>query len=422
MMKQRMLQQAIILSCVSLVFAARLASAEMLTLRQCYQLCLQQSERLGITLEEVRSAQGRYQQALATLLPKVSVRVGHQWQDRAVPFLGPMMDEENTSVMITMRQPIFNGFRELHAAAAGRADVQARRFDTAQIRRNLYLDVITVGRQILYYEKDLKLLSEMEKALEERVKDLQRRVELGQSRIGEQLQSQSELANLRVTKQKVRGVLQASKELMAFLIGRRTGTWSLYDDWRWPRLEALEAYLRTTETRPDLLASIENERSARALLRAKQAEVYPSISIESNVYAYEDPKAPRDWNVFLSATLPLFDFIEIGGKVKEQRGAVNRSRLSLERLRRTADQEVRTAFVNFNALVAQLVELREAERLALENLKVQEEDYRLGRVTNLDVLDALRRKLDLQRQKISVETEALIEFEKLHAAAGRRIE
>ena len=410
------------MGCVILFFTISQASAEALTLQQCYQLCLRQSERLGITLEEVRSAQGRYQQALATLMPKVQVRIGHQWQDRAAPFFNPMMGEESTSVVVTMRQPLFNGFREFHAAAAGRAEVEARRFDTAQMRRNLYLDVITVGRQILYYAKDLKLLGEMEKALDERVKDLQRRVELGQSRIGEQLQSQSELANLRVTKQKVSGVLQASKELMAFLIGRRTGTWSVYDDWRWPRLEALEAYLRTTETRPDLLALIESERAARALLRAKQAEVYPSISVESNVYAYEDPKAPRDWNVFLSATLPLFDFVEIGGKVKEQRGAVNRSRLSLERLRRTADQEVRTAFVNFNALVAQLVELREAERLALENLKVQEEDYRLGRVTNLDVLDALRRKLDLQRQKISVETEALVEYEKLHLAAGRKVE
>jgi outer membrane protein TolC len=330
--------------------------------------------------------------------------------------------EQSTSVILSMRQPLFNGFREFHAASAARAEIRAKQFDTAQARRALYLDMITVGRQILYYQKDLELLGEMERALEQRVSDLKRRVELGQSRPGEQLQSQSELANLRVVTQRIRGVLQASKQLMAFLIGRRVGTWSLRDDWQWPRLEALEDYLRTTETRPDLLSMIESERAARAVLRAKEAEIYPSVSVESNVYLYEDPRAPRDWNVFLSATLPIFDFSEIGGKVKEQQGAVNRSRLSLERLKRTADQEVRTAFSNFNALVAQITELREAERLALENLRVQQEDYTLGRVTNLDILDALRRKLDVQRQKISAQTEALIEYEKLHVAAGKKIQ
>ncbi|MCS7062701.1 MAG: TolC family protein [Methylacidiphilales bacterium] len=389
-----------------------------LSLQECYQRAVRQSERLGISREEIRAAEGRYQQAIATLVPKVVIRTGAQWQDRPIFAFGAEPKETSTSLSLWIRQPLFNGFREFHAASAGRAEIRRRIFDEVRARQELYIDIITLGRQILYYEKDLKLLAEMEQVLNRRVEDLKRRVELGQSRPGELLQSKSEVANLRVTTQRIQGFLHASRELMAFLIGLPASSWTLRDNWSWPRLEALEEYLKKTETRPDLLAAIEAERSARSLLKAKQAETYPSINIETHIYLYEDPKAPRDWNVFLSAALPIFDFIEIGGRVKEQKAALQQSRLSLERLRRTADQEVRTAFSNFNALVAQIVELREAERLAIENLKVQEEDYTLGRVTNLDVIDALRRKLDLQRQKISAETEALIEYERLHVAAG----
>jgi outer membrane protein len=84
-----------------------------------------------------------------------------------------------------VRQPIFSGFREFYNASANKADIKARKLDKERAYQLLYLDVADVFYQILMYERDLKLLREIETSLEKRVSDFNKRVELGKSRSGD---------------------------------------------------------------------------------------------------------------------------------------------------------------------------------------------------------------------------------------------
>ncbi len=97
---------------------------------------------------------------------------------------------------------------------------------------------------------------------------------------------------------------------------------------------------------------------------------------------------------------------------------MRQSALDLEQLKRTADQNTRTAYANFNSSAAQVVVLREVAVLAAKNLKAQVDDYLRGVVSNLDVLTALKDYQTAREQLHDSNMQARLNLISLHVAAG----
>ena len=116
--------------------------------------------------------------------------------------------------------------------------------------------------------------------------------------------------------------------------------------------------------------------------------------------------------------MPIFDGGLILAQIHENHELVRQSAINVEQLARTADQDTRTAYVNFNASVAQVVVLREAARYAARNLEAQVEDYRRGVVSNLDVLTALQDYQNARAQLHNANMQARLNLINLHVAAG----
>jgi outer membrane protein len=116
--------------------------------------------------------------------------------------------------------------------------------------------------------------------------------------------------------------------------------------------------------------------------------------------------------------MPIFDGGLIIGQIHQNKELVRQSRLNVEELQRTADQDTRTAYVNFNASVAQVVVLREAALLAAKNVEAQVDDYRRGVVSNLDVLTALQDYQTARIQLHDANMQARLDLINLHVAAG----
>ena len=116
--------------------------------------------------------------------------------------------------------------------------------------------------------------------------------------------------------------------------------------------------------------------------------------------------------------MPIFDGGLIAGQIHQNHEMVRQERLNVEQLQRTADQDTRTAYVNFNASVAQVVVLREAALLAAKDFEAQVDDYRRGVVTNLDVLTALQDYQTARIQLHDANMQARLNLINLHVAAG----
>jgi outer membrane protein len=116
--------------------------------------------------------------------------------------------------------------------------------------------------------------------------------------------------------------------------------------------------------------------------------------------------------------LPIFDGGLIGAQVKENQQLVKSSQLNLSQLQRSANYDVRSAYNNFTAQAAQYFRLQEADRVQAESYRVQQEDYDLGRTSNLDVLQALSNLQQTRRRLVATEMQARASLAALQVAAG----
>lgn len=385
-----------------------------LDLQTAFELAVLHSETLEMKDEDVRVAQAQYWQAIGAALPKVHLSTTERWQTSSN---SPEKDSFESHIHI--QQPIFNGFRDIHTASAQKAIGEARKHEKERTHQLLYLNVADVFFQILLYEEDLTILKELEKTSAHRVNDLEQRVEIGKSRSGDLLSSKSQLGTIRTSIARVSGLLQSTKELFAFLTGIPASEVRLKNSLKLPRAESLESYLKETGERPDILAAIAEERAARKRLSTAKGEHAPTISVEGDYYLKEKPTSNREWNILLTAELPLFEGGIIEARIREARALVRLRELNLNQLRRVADKEIRQAYANFLSSFAQLAQLSETVEVASENYKIQSEDFKLGITNNLDVLGALDYLLEARRQKLSVEIDSHLYLIRLFVAAGK---
>ncbi len=407
-------------------------------LQTCYELSVLRSETLGMKEEDVKVAQARYWQTVGAILPKVHVITTERVQNRTGGVGSGSFNSDPSSggfssggggggggrpdqfvSRLNVKQPIFSGFREFNTGSAGKAEIEARKLTKQRALQLLYLDVADVFHQILMYEADLTILGDVKTALDQRIEELDKRIKLGKSRPGEMLMAKSDLASNMATIEQARGLLGASRELLAFLTGVPSDKLKLKDAAPpLPTSDALEAYLKQTGERPDLLAAIANERSARRQLSAAKGEHFPTISAEGNYYLKQSPDFKQEWNVLLTCDIPLFEGGAIEARVSEKKAMVRSSELNLDLVRRTAEKDVRTEYNNFMATIAQVVCLKETVQVATENFNIQTHDYKLGVVSNLDVLEALKLQHEARRQLLNAETDARVNMVRLHVAAG----
>lgn len=403
---------------------------EPLSLNRCYELALAMSEDDRIRASELAIAQARYRQAVGGLFPELGLFLDKTYDDRrdenrvgqtndGLTQSGQQVFENPLRAGVNLRWPIFAGFRSYPQARAGEFDTRRLKLERQRFRELLYQDVADVYFQVLQYETSNKILRDQQRALQARIAELRRRVNIGRSRRGELLAARSDSADNLVEIEENQALLRASQELLAFLTGLPATLLQLAKPTGLPDAGQLEAYLQTTGERKDFLAAAQNMRAERELLKSAQGDHLPEVTLEGNYFLNQKPDTGRDWNIMLRIELPLFQGGTVQARVAESEARIQSSRLDLQRIRRTADFETRMSYNDFVSAVARVVLLRESLRLARATYQIQLRDYRLGIVTNLEVLDALRRfhlaRLNLARTELLAHTNQI----RLHVAAGR---
>jgi outer membrane protein len=394
-----------------------------LNLEDCFRLAAVRNDTLKLSQADIDAANARYAQAISSLFPSIHYQSqqnffnaqGSSFQGGRTIGGGRDYSSQNA---LTVTAPIFDGFRNYNTIAAQDAAQQSSRFSLQRNYQLLYQDVSNAFYQIVTNENDLLILADQAKALTERVEELERRVKLGRSRPAEALQARSDLANARVTIEQITGLRNAARESLAFFIGLDPAKVVLKDSIELPKTPELESYLLTTNTRPDILAAIQDQRSARRQLSVAKGELLPDVKASGTYYLSQDPSSQRNYAFTFTIDLPLFDGGLIYNKIREKKALTHTSEIKITELRKTADRDVRTTFSDFNATIAQVAQLREAVSIARENYEAQEQDYKRGVVSNLDLLTALSQLHNTRRSLQEAETNARINLVKLHVAAG----
>lgn len=425
--------------CLILAFIsiAQISQAEeKLSLDDCYKLTLERSERLQIKSSEVAIAKAQYDQAFSVLFPNISLGADQVYRDNSdfgrVSRAGSTVEDGAGSSggqggslgrsqlvsTIHLTQPIFHGFRNVLLADALKFNQQASELDETRERELLFLDVAELFYQALFFEADIDVFEKTDDVLQQRIKELKEFVNLGKARESEILAAQSELADLRATKERSKGSLSSTKELLAFLVGIPAATFSLnYTPWVGVDQSLSNAISKALE-RTDLKAHKMRVEATTLNTTAVERERWPAIDLESNGYAFEDPDRNRDWDVLLRLEMPIFDAGRITARADEARAQQKISELNRDALKRSIEREVRVAYSAIDSTKAQASALKELVSTSRRNYESQRKDYSLGVVTNLEVLQAIRTTQDSERRLKLAELELDLNHQRLDVAVG----
>jgi outer membrane protein len=281
------------------------------------------------------------------------------------------------------------------------------------VAQNFY-DVLTL-------EQELRNLDEQIDQYRQREKELSDRVRIGRSRPGETLTVQSTISTLRAQIEQRKAELNAAREVLAFLSGLPAST-PLRDTEVMPADPgALDAYLARVALRPDLKAAQQRLAAAQENISVARGAHLPSLDLNANRYLERTGSLENvDWDVQLALTVPLYAGGSVQSRVREAQSQSTQAELSVSQVQRQAEQEIRSLHQSVVLDRSQLAALEMATDAARKNYQAQQRDYRLGLVTNLDVLQALTVFQENQRALDRARYTAKLNYLRLQAAAVRR--
>lgn len=371
------------------ILVAAAPTEQALTLDEYYAQALLRSEVIATQGELIRQAEERQRQARAALYPALSGIASYTWQDSGArdPNLNPT---RQTNARIAATQPLFRGFREFAVMRQSRALAGAQSDDYQNARIQLFQDVAQNFYDVLTIEKELKNLDEQIEQYRQREKELQGRVRIGRSRIGETLTVQSTISTLQAQIEQRKAELNAAREAFAFLSGL-SATTILVDEEVIPAEPGpLDRYLARVHLRPDVKAAQQRLAAAQENVRVVRGEHLPSLDLNANRYLERSGILEDvEWDVQLALTVPLYAGGSVQSRVREAESQTTQAQLNVSQIQRQAQQEIRSLYQSVILDRSQLTALEMAAQAARKNYGAQLRDYRLGLVTNLEVLQAL---------------------------------
>lgn len=398
-------------------------AADALTLDDYFAAALKRSEVVATQGELIRQAEERYKQANATLYPTVNGVASYTRQDPVPAGESSTANFPNrqTLAKITATQPLFRGFRDFAALRQNKALVSAQNDDYLSARTQLFKDVVQNFYTVLSIEQDLRNLDTEIKLDLDREKELNARVRIGRSRIGEVLTVQSNISTLRAQVQQLQGQLGVAREAFGFLSGLDPAT-PLRDTEALPAaIEPLDDYLARLARRPDVQAGQKRLTAAQENTKVARGAHLPSVDLNANRYLNRTGSLRNsEWDVGVALTVPIYSGGLLQSQVGEAVSQQTQAELALSQIRRQAEQEIRSVHQSVVYDQSQLEALEKATEAARKNYEAQRHDYRLGLVTNLDVLQALTAYQENQRALDRARFTAKSDYLTLQAAAVRR--
>ena len=388
-----------------------------ITLEEAYALTLKRSETIAADLDAVKQALARVDELRSDIMPHVSFIGQETFQES--PHSG-IASVDHTSIPLYQfqaTQPLFSGFREFLAFKSGKKTAESLRLTERRAESLLYQDVTQAYLNVLQIRNEIEIRGEIIKATSERIDQLRHWVKIGRSRESEVLAARSQLAQTEAQVELARGSERVAQEALRFL----TGVDAVFapQPLTAPTTGPIDAYLSRARARDDVQASERNLEAARLNTQIAARQRWGTVGLTADYYLKRlGLTANTHYDAVLGLNLPLFDGGVISAQTREAKAAADSAAQSLSAAQRGAERDTRTAYVNLASALQSVSALQTADELAADNVKAQEQDYKLSLVTNLDVLDSLNTLQATRLLLNSARQQAQLARAQLEVAAG----
>lgn len=392
-------------------------SARPIGLDEAFALALKRSETIATSSDAVAYALARVDELVSHVLPQISLVGSQMFQENPNASVAAINQTSLQTAQITLTQPLFSGFREFLAYKAGKLQARARDMDERRAESLLYQDVAQAYYDLLRLRREMEIRRSIIEATRDRVRQLEAWIKIGRARSSEALAARSQTAQVEAQLELARAQERVSQETLKFLTGLDTALA--------PRETAVpspgtpEPYLEQARKRQDVVGRERDLDAARFNTEIFRRQRWPTIGLTGDYYL----KRPGffssvHWDALIAATLPLYTGGQIGAQVREAAAQEDQARQALSLAQRGAERDVLASFRNMEGTLDALRALDRAADLAEANVRAQTDDYRLGLVTNLDVLDALTTLENTRLTQNQTRQQAGLSEVQLKVAAG----
>lgn len=391
-------------------------AASSFDLNACYRAALQKSEDVASQRESLVQSQERLNQVRGALLPTISGSAVYTREDDPAS-VKPSI-EQNT-VKLTADQPLFRGFRDLASLRQQRALVDSQRVLSEQTQNQVFQLLVQSFYQVVASEKDLENLKNEVDLNQKRLKDLVEFRKIGRARDTELLTFQTNQASLEAQIEAAKGAVLVARDNFSYLTGmdREAG---LMDTVKIPaKLDSVESYLARLESRPDIRALDLTSRASEQGVAIARGGHLPSLDLLGNYYFQRpSPNQNSHWDVGLSLSVPIFQGGVISSQVRQAVSAKTQAQLNLDKARRLAEAQVRSLYHQAMTGYQQVAKQKTAIELSKKTYQAELKNYRLGAVTNIEVLQSMTSAAELQRVLDKSQYQLKVDYLSLQAATN----
>ena len=150
-----------------------------------------------------------------------------------------------------------------------------------------------------------------------------------------------------------------------------------------------------------------------------RSALFPAVSLNGNYYTQREGfQNGNDWDVTLKFDVPVFELDDVLGGLTDAGATAAAAHYDEQETRRMAVLDIQDAYDRFSSSEREVSALSGASAAAKENYEILTKEYGQNLVSNLEVLDALRRTQEVERRYTSAIYQNKKNFWKLKVAAG----
>ncbi len=377
---------------------------EILTLEKCINLALANNQDLKIAQKRILESKGKKQEAFGNFLPTLSASGSYTRLNESPKMSVFFGGSEQTfelgpdylySTQLTLRQPLFAWWKIYHGDKQARLDYRLVNEEHKQVKNSLIFEVKRAFYNLLLARQFVIIAEEAVDVTDSHYKTTRALYKEGRVSDYDVSRAKVQLVNNQTRLIKAKNNLKLAREELSFLLNTKLEKdWKVKGDFpREKREVSLENALgKALRERSEIRQLMIQEEVGKVSIKLARAENRPNLDFLAN-YEYTNPFYNRkewgeSWNVILSLNFPLFSGLSNLGRVKQAKAGLEQVKILRSQIEQRIKLEVRKAIFDMEEARERIEAQEENVKLARANLRIAEERYRLGLMSEIELRDA----------------------------------
>ncbi|WP_286828424.1 MULTISPECIES: TolC family outer membrane protein [Kordiimonas] len=337
------------------------------------------------------------------------------------------IDTETDSYQLSLSQNIFNGFRDRNAVRGAKNSVMAGRAQLQSVEQQVLLEAVTAYMNVLRDEAVVDLNKNNVQVLERQLQASQDRFRVGEVTRTDVAQSEARLEGAKSNLLTAEATLASSRAQYRRVVGHTPA--GLETPTGQPTLPASldEAIEVAMELSPGVIAARYSEKAAREDVKQASGALLPSVdafarwdkNVRAGAAAANQLSGSDATTVGVQLSVPLYQGGSRYSTIRRAKQVRSQRVMEIRQAERVAQENVFVAWDQYRAAVGQIKSTEaqvRASEIALEG--VRQEAY-VGSRTTLDVLNAEQELLNARVALVRAQRDEAVTAYSLVSAVGK---